>query len=422
MNWETDKDIIVQQMNRIKTLGYDLYVQAVDSLSYNDKELLEIIDVANRIVPKTFSIVDTYGAMYIDDVSRLYNLVNHNLKPDISIGFHSHNNFQLSFSFAQEIIRLGEGKRDVIIDTTLDGMGKAAGNLATELLADYMDRILAYNYDIEKILDIVDKYVVDWHQKYQWGYSPTYLMSGIFRSHPNNVAYLTKKFRMDIKDIRNVLGAMQPSDLKRYDYDKLDLAVQKYNDSKYDDSSEVSKLKEVVRGRIVLVLAPGTTLATHADVIDAYIRDHKPLVISVNHYDRREKSYAFFANKRRYYSEDESSRQTIVTSNIAKYSEAELLVNYSSLVISGCKMYDNSTVMLLNLLSKLNVDNVAVAGFDGFSHKSKNYFDEDMDITRLGDSYDAINEEIKSALSVLLSKVEKPFNIKFITPSMFELP
>ena len=54
---------------------------------------------------------------------------------DICINFHSHNNYQLSFAFAQEVIKLsGSSSRQIIIDGTLGGIGKVAGNLNTELI------------------------------------------------------------------------------------------------------------------------------------------------------------------------------------------------------------------------------------------------------------------------------------------------
>ena len=99
----------------------------------------------------------------MDDVDRLYTIVDHNLDENIAIDFHSHNNYQLSFAFAQEIIRLSNGKREVIIDGTLNGMGKCAGNLNTELLVDYLVRKRNYDYDFDAILDIMGLIILHRH-------------------------------------------------------------------------------------------------------------------------------------------------------------------------------------------------------------------------------------------------------------------
>lgn len=67
--------------------------------------------------------------------------------PDICINFHSHNNYQLSFAFAQEVIKLsGSGSRQIIIDGILGGMGKVAGKLNTELIVDFLVRKKHYDW------------------------------------------------------------------------------------------------------------------------------------------------------------------------------------------------------------------------------------------------------------------------------------
>lgn len=70
-------------------------------LGYKDLELLNLIEWANKNDPEAFYIVDSFGTMRNSDVMRIYYLVDNNLKPKIKIGFHSHNNLQLSFKNAQ---------------------------------------------------------------------------------------------------------------------------------------------------------------------------------------------------------------------------------------------------------------------------------------------------------------------------------
>ena len=130
----------------------------------------------NEIHPYSFGIVDTYGAMYIDDVDRLYGLIDHNMKSDICINFHSHNNYQLSFAFAQEVIKLSNGTRQVIIDGTLNGVGKVAGNLNLELIVDFLVRKMHYDYEFDDILDMIDDYIYKYTLEHKWGYSVPAMM------------------------------------------------------------------------------------------------------------------------------------------------------------------------------------------------------------------------------------------------------
>ena len=153
--FDSERKKIRKSLLKVKEQGYRLFVQGVNTLSYSDKELLELVEFINEIEPYSFGIVDTYGAMYLDDMVHYYNLIDYNLDSAIHIDIHSHNNFQLSFAFAQEVISLAYGRRKIILDATLNGMGKCAGNLNTELIVDYLARKKHHDYDIDIILDFI---------------------------------------------------------------------------------------------------------------------------------------------------------------------------------------------------------------------------------------------------------------------------
>ena len=264
-NFENDHEEILECLAEVKQKGYKLFVQGVNSLGYTDRELLGIVDIVNQIQPEGFGIVDTYGAMYMDDVDRLYTIVDHNLDENIAIDFHSHNNYQLSFAFAQEIIRLSNGKREVIIDGTLNGMGKCAGNLNTELLVDYLVRKRNYDYDFDAILDIIDDHIYNYHLQHQWGYSIPALMGGIYRSHPNNIIYLTEKFRLATKDIKYIISMIDPDKRMRYDYDNIQRLYQEYNHVKVDDKENLALLERILKGKKILLLMPGQSISQYKD-------------------------------------------------------------------------------------------------------------------------------------------------------------
>ena len=420
-DYDNQRAPLIESFKIVQELGYKLFIQGVNSLNYSDRELLDVVEMVNEIMPLGFGVVDTYGAMYVDDVTRLYNLVDHNLHRDIAIDFHSHNNFQLSFSFAQEVIRLSHGTRNIILDATLAGMGKGAGNLSTELIADFLERKMAYHYDLDILFDAIDEHLYDMRQKYHWGYSVTSLMSGIYKSHPNNVDYLTQKFRLDTKDIKNILSLLDEQERQRYDYDKIDQLLQDYNNTKYDDQKEMLRLSHLLGGEPILVLVPGGTLLSHKKEIDAYIEQKHPIIISVNFISDYRDSYAFFANKKRYPALNTyQDVQLIVTSDIALDSQNEIVVNYHNLINRGYKLYDNSAAMLLNLLKRLHVAEIAIAGFDGFSQNKDNYFDNSMEVERLDSQLDFINEELRKILGKYFETVESFCRVSFVTPSMFE--
>ena len=422
-NYDEQKDEVIRWARVIKDRGYKLFVQGVNSLNYTDRELLEIVDMVNEIHPYSFGIVDTYGAMYMDDVDRIYGLIDHNMLPDICINFHSHNNYQLSFAFAQEVIKLsGSSSRQISIDGTLGGMGKVAGNLNTELLVDYLVRKKYYDYEFEDILDMLDDYIYKYSMEHKWGYSTAAMLAGVYKSHPNNVIYLTEKFRLDTKDIGKILSMIDPETRQRYDYDNIQRLYTEYVADKVDDYDAIQKLKEIAEGKEIFLMVPGNTLNTYRTPIDEYIRVNKPVVISVNFVADEPSAYAFFGNARRYGNLrlKRAGRKVIISSNVRSDDDNDVIVNYHSLINRGYKYFENSTIMLLNLLRRINPSKVTIAGFDGFNTKSeKNYADSSYQNDRHVDEFEVLNKEISTMFKNIVETMSPECEFKFITPSIY---
>ena len=423
-NFENDHEEILECLAEVKQKGYKLFVQGVNSLGYTDRELLGIVDIVNQIQPEGFGIVDTYGAMYMDDVDRLYTIVDHNLDENIAIDFHSHNNYQLSFAFAQEIIRLSNGKREVIIDGTLNGMGKCAGNLNTELLVDYLVRKRNYDYDFDAILDIIDDHIYNYHLQHQWGYSIPALMGGIYRSHPNNIIYLTEKFRLATKDIKYIISMIDPDKRMRYDYDNIQRLYQEYNHVKVDDKENLALLQRILKGKKILLLMPGQSISQYKDEILKKIEAENLFVITVNFRDETFDKYselAFWGSQKRYehYTDLRKEVTSLITSNIESDMEDDIIVNYDSFVDRTQEYSDNASLMLMRILQRVGVVSYYVAGFDGFTVNGSYYNKTDFSEERFRSQYESINKGVAHQLSMFADSLKHPEDIQFVTPSIY---
>lgn len=423
-NFENDHEEILECLAEVKQKGYKLFVQGVNSLGYTDRELLGIVDIVNQIQPEGFGIVDTYGAMYMDDVDRLYTIVDHNLDENIAIDFHSHNNYQLSFAFAQEIIRLSNGKREVIIDGTLNGMGKCAGNLNTELLVDYLVRKRNYDYDFDAILDIIDDHIYNYHLQHPWGYSIPALMGGIYRSHPNNIIYLTEKFRLATKDIKYIISMIDPEMRMRYDYDNIQRLYQEYNHVKVDDKENLALLERILKGKKILLLMPGQSISQYKDEIMKKIEAENLFVITVNFRDETFDKYselAFWGSQKRYehYTDLRKEVTSLITSNIESDKGDDIIVNYDSFVDRTQEYSDNASLMLMRILQRVGVVSYYVAGFDGFTVNGSYYNKTDFSEERFRSQYESINKGVAHQLSMFADSLKHPEDIQFVTPSIY---
>lgn len=408
--------------------GYKLYVQPVDILGYTDAELLELIEAINDLEPYAFSIVDTFGSMYREDLQRVFYLIHHNLWTNAKIGFHSHNNLQMSFSLSQDFIEMSQGLRNVVIDSSMAGMGRGAGNTNTELVMQYMNRKFNSGYDINIILDLIDNYIDGFHNQYEWGYSIPYFLAGSHSAHVNNISYLSTKAGIASRDINFLLNRLKVTDRKRYDYDLLETTYLEYLNTQCEDEATIEQLKKALCGQDILILLPGHTLVSHKEVIDEYCRNKCPVVISVNLLSKDYPiHYAYFSNKNRYQywrsATHFSDYKKIVTSNVTTSEEKDqYIIDFTRLVKCGWQQLDNSGILLLRLLDLMDVKSIAIAGFDGYSHNSnnQNYVQKSMEKTRNTLQAEDANRDIRSMLEDYRNTRNSTCSIKFITPSQFE--
>ena len=419
--------------NRIREKGYRIFCQAANTLGYSDKEILDLITEVNNVKPECISIVDTFGAMLPEDLIRICSLFVNNLHPSIKIGFHSHNNQQLSFALCIEFVRYMTAQgRSIVVDSSLCGMGRGAGNATTELLTSFLNKKYSGNYDLDLIMDTIDMYMVPFEEKYKWGYSIPTFIAGMYCSHVNNIDYLLKNHRATAKEIRSVISSMEPDDRIKYDYDLLENKYIENQNNEVDDSDVLKSLESEFNDKEILILAPGKSSIEKYSEIQDYIHTNNPVVIGINailpdySYD-----YLFFKSAVRYsyaktsYPDIFKSSPKILLSNIKNSKERilpdEKVIRYERAIKRGWKHFDNAVICMLRLLDKLNVKRIAIAGFDAFSAKyNDSYADPKLPTVHDVVDWDKFNDEIKDMFMDFYKRTESNIRIKFLTDSFFD--
>ncbi|MBR3241539.1 MAG: aldolase catalytic domain-containing protein [Parasporobacterium sp.] len=420
----------VEACRKIKEKGYKVFAQPVDILGYSDAELIELIELLNTVEPYCVSIVDTFGSMYEEDLEHVFSVIDHNLISTAKIGFHSHNNMQLSNALSQSFLRMNKGKRQVIVDGTISGMGRGAGNTPTELIMQYMVAKLGYNYDLDALLDVIDGYMDNIRSRCSWGYTTPYFIAGCYGAHVNNITYLMQKNSIRYKDVRYILNKIGAIPRKRYDYDLLEQTYMDYVHSDIDDTEQIERLKKEMSGKQVLLIAPGKTASEYSSEIENYIRENKPVVITINFlHDSIASDYIYISNVKRYQywstSPEFAAAKKILASNVLNNAEAgdnTVVVSFNRLIKCGWEHLDNSAIMLLRLLDLLGVKSIAIAGFDGYSSNadgSLNYANKFLELSNVKENPLELNDEIASMLSDYMMTRINPVPVRFITLSRF---
>lgn len=400
---------------RIKLKGYLVFIQAMVSLGYTDEEFLETIRRVNQFNPYAFYIVDSFGVMKEKDLTRLFFMVEHNLNPEIWIGFHSHNNMQLAYSNAQKLTTV-QTSRNLIIDSSIYGMGRGAGNLNTELFLEYLNENAGKKYQLKPLLKIIDEILNHFYQQNSWGYSLPNYISASHNAHPNYSGYLDDKKTLTIEGINDIFDMM--SDEKKVSFDKAyieELYIRYMATGKVQERHK-AELQKSFKGKQIVLVSPGKSSVEEADLIKSFMNDDT-LVVSVNFsYDIVRNDYIFLSNLRRFRELPVEDRaKCIVTSNIPA-DGVYYQTKYRDLLNNEEAVYDNAGLMAIKFFMGYQVEGIYLAGYDGYSHDIReNYGNSEMAYITKNAVFDAVN----AGMSRVISEYSRTARIEFITTPRF---
>lgn len=181
-------DEAMDYCQKLQKKGYKIFIHPMHTGAYSEAQLLDLVEKVNKINPYGLTIVDTTGSLKEKDVSQLYKLLNENLNSQVVLAFHTHNNLNLSFANAKRLASLCQ-KRSLVIDTTLKGMGRGAGNLETEKFIE----IFKNKYDKGILQNLIGKIISPICQEISSDGVEAYRISAENFCHPNYATYLLNK-------------------------------------------------------------------------------------------------------------------------------------------------------------------------------------------------------------------------------------
>ena len=406
-----------EYISELDRKGYRYYIQPMGVLNYNDKEFIELISMANATNAEAFYVVDSFGVLELKDFRRLIFLVDNNLREGIRLGYHAHNNLQQAYSNAKYMVEQGLS-HNMIIDASVFGMGRGAGNLNIELFAKHLNRYYGKNYNIESFLEVFDECLKPIFAKQFWGYSLPFYLSSIHNCHPNYALFFTEKNTLTVKSIHELLSRISDEDKIGFSKEKAAKYYNSYMDNYVDDKEEVKTLQKEIGNRPILILAPGKSISSQKDLVLSFIKKSKPIVFGVNRSsDNYHYNYLFVTNEKRLVDKPQNVEKFIKTSNLHKILSDTIQVNYTSYLAENPVVCDNPTLMLLNLLASIGIHEVTIAGFDGFSsNPEENYFQQGLSMGSSIESKVEKNKLVSEAVQALKKKIV----IRFLTDSIYK--
>ena len=162
--------------NMIMDKGYETTVNIMAASTNVEREINEgLNDLGKTNIPIVY-LVDSYGAMYCEDVTLLVKKYRSAL-PDKTIGIHTHNNRQLAFGNAVQAIIEGAN----FVDASVYGIGRGPGNCCQELLLGFLQNP---KYKLRPVLKLLRDYYLPLREKIEWGYIIPYMITGNLNEHP----------------------------------------------------------------------------------------------------------------------------------------------------------------------------------------------------------------------------------------------
>jgi 4-hydroxy 2-oxovalerate aldolase len=307
----------------IKLDGFEIGFNVMYMSKWMDnKKFLDLINELDEVVDY-FNMVDSYGGVYPHYIKEIFSLVRS--KTNVKIGFHGHNNLELALINTLTAIECGAD----IVDCTMTGMGRGAGNLKTELLLTSLNAKGIFDFEFNSLSKVVDAFS-NLHAEYGWGTNLPYMVSGA-NSLPQ-------------KEVMDWVGK------RFYSFNSIIRALK--NQAKgVKDNLELKIFLPDRRSTHVIIVGGGTFGASHSKAIKEYLAMNQEVVI-IHSSSKNVEAYQNVANKQIHcLSGNEGYRLEAVYKNIISDNRMAVLPPYPRTMGTYVPSFFDSQAYELNEIS-----------------------------------------------------------------------
>jgi 4-hydroxy 2-oxovalerate aldolase len=380
----------------IRDQGFDVALNLMYMSKYvNDTGFLSKLRKLDGMA-RYLNLVDSYGGMMPNQVAELARKIKSSC--DVTVGFHGHNNLELAFANTLAALEAGCG----IVDSTILGMGRGAGNLKTELLLAWLASLEQTDFDFNKLSTLVETWL-PLHRLHEWGTNLPYMVSGANSLPQKDVMEWVSQRFYSINSIIRALHYQKEGDAAEH------LLPVFKADSYYKN---------------IIIIGGGPNSVVHASAIRHFIESLDNVCV-IHASAKNAKSYEGLPIPQHFcLVGNEGYRLESVFNNLSIFNGKCILPpsprkmgTYFPDVIKDSvfelekvdftdRYQDSHTALALQIALIKNAENVYVAGYDGYSSGS---------ITQREQALFNENE-------YTFSKIKGLVNIFSLTPTQYSLP
>lgn len=194
----------IEMIEDFKKKGYEVSVNIMAVSKVNTEDLDAGLQLLARSSVDIIYLVDSFGFFYPEQITKLaQKYVGIAEDSGKIVGIHAHNNQQLAFANTIEACRMGVS----LLDATVSGMGRGAGNCFLEALLSFLKNP---KYEELPIIRFIEKHMLKLKEEGAvWGYDLPYLLTGILNSHPSSAINFIKENRCDYSNLMQELMDME---------------------------------------------------------------------------------------------------------------------------------------------------------------------------------------------------------------------
>ena len=248
----------------VKALGFTVCFNVMYMSSWKEqKGFFESLHLIGDRVDY-FYMVDSYGGVYPKDVQETYQLVRD--RCSVKIGFHGHNNLEMALINTLTAIECGVD----IVDATITGMGRGAGNLKTELLLTTLNARGECAVDFNALSEVVESFE-SMQRHYGWGTNLAYMVSGVTSSPQKDVMEWVTKYMFSFN---SVIQAMENRTNGQQDNQKL------------------PTFQPATSCPLAVIIGGGPNAVQHANAVRDFVQQNEDKVCLIHASSKNAKHYA----------------------------------------------------------------------------------------------------------------------------------